>query len=174
MFKKSLYVILLVAAVAMVSSQAMAIQDAPHAQMLTPYDDPSGPQRPNCEYYSWRIPPCLTQPMESKVVLDGVNFDFDKSSLRPESYAILDGNVTKLKSNSKKVTVEGHTDSIGTDAYNQKLSERRAQTVYNYFTSKGIGAARLTAVGKGEASPVADNKTDEGRFKNRRVELHVH
>jgi len=97
-----------------------------------------------------------------------------KPTLRPESYAILDGNVTKLKSNAKKLTVEGHTDSIGTDAYNQKLSERRAQTVYNYFTSKGIEAARLTAVGKGETSPVADNKTEEGRFKNRRVELHVH
>ena len=102
-----------------------------------------------------------------------LNFDFNKSNLRPEAYAILDGNVAKLKSNSKKVTVEGHTDSIGSDAYNQKLSEKRAQTVYNYFTSKGVDASRLTAVGKGETSPVADNKSDEGRFKNRRVELHV-
>ena len=83
----------------------------------------------------------------------------------------MDGNIAKLKANTKKVTVEGHTDNIGSDAYNDKLSNKRAKTVSDYFVSKGIDASRLTAVGKGESSPIASNDTEEGRFKNRRVEL---
>jgi OOP family OmpA-OmpF porin len=69
------------------------------------------------------------------------------------------------------VEVAGHTDSVGTDSYNQGLSERRAQAVVNYLVAKGINASRFKARGYGESEPVADNATDEGRAENRRVEL---
>lgn len=99
-------------------------------------------------------------------------FDFDKSVLKPAGKAAIDEAITKMK----KVDIEmviaiGHTDSIGTDAYNQKLSERRATTVKEYMVSQGITAAKITISGKGETQPVASNKTNDGRAKNRRVEI---
>lgn len=107
-----------------------------------------------------------------KLVLDGVNFDFDKATLRQEDIAIIDKDVTGLdKWGNVNIEVAGHTDSRGSDKYNMKLSQRRAEAVRNYLISKGIAADRLTAKGYGESQPVADNATDEGRFKNRRVEL---
>ena len=107
-----------------------------------------------------------------KLVLDGVNFDFDKATLRQEDIAIIDKDVTGLdKWGNVNIEVAGHTDSRGSDKYNMKLSQRRAEAVRNYLISKGIAADRLTAKGYGESQPVADNDTDEGRFKNRRVEL---
>ena len=69
------------------------------------------------------------------------------------------------------IIATGHTDSIGTDAYNQKLSERRATSVKEYMVSKGVSAAKITTLGKGETQPVATNKTKEGRAKNRRVDI---
>jgi OOP family OmpA-OmpF porin len=69
------------------------------------------------------------------------------------------------------VIATGHTDSIGSDAYNQKLSERRAAAVKDYLVSKGIPASKITTIGKGESQPVATNKTAEGRQKNRRVDI---
>jgi OOP family OmpA-OmpF porin len=69
------------------------------------------------------------------------------------------------------VIATGHTDSVGTDAYNQKLSERRANSVKEYMVSKGVPAAKITTLGKGETQPVATNKTKEGRAKNRRVDI---
>ncbi len=110
--------------------------------------------------------------MPQKLVLEGVNFDFDKATLRPEAGAIIDRNAAALdKWGDVKIEVAGHTDSIGTEAYNMGLSQRRAETVRNYLIGKGIAADRLTAKGYGESQPVADNATKEGRFKNRRVEL---
>ena len=107
-----------------------------------------------------------------KLTLDGVNFDNDSARLRPESIAILDNAAATLKEwGEVKVEVAGHTDSVNSDAYNRKLSQRRAEAVRAYLIRKGVAAERLTAKGYGEASPVADNKTAEGRFKNRRVEL---
>lgn len=107
-----------------------------------------------------------------KLVLDGVNFDFDKATLRQEDIAIIDKDVTGLdKWGNVNIEVAGHTDSRGSDKYNMRLSQRRAEAVRNYLISKGIAADRLTAKGYGESQPVADNATDEGRFKNRRVEL---
>jgi outer membrane protein OmpA-like peptidoglycan-associated protein len=112
--------------------------------------------------------PCIVETQ----VLEGVNFDFDKATLRPESHAILDKAAATLKKQGKtKVKVAGHTDSRGSDSYNLKLSQRRAETVRNYLIKKGVAADRLTAKGYGESRPIADNATKEGRFKNRRVEL---
>lgn len=107
-----------------------------------------------------------------KLVLEGVNFDFDKATLRQEDVSDLDKNVEALKAwGDVNIEVAGHTDSMGSDAYNMKLSQQRAEAVRNFLISRGVAADRLTAKGYGEAQPVADNATEEGRFKNRRVEL---
>lgn len=107
-----------------------------------------------------------------KLVLEGVNFDFDKATLRQEDVSDLDKNVEALKAwGDVNIEVAGHTDSMGSDAYNMKLSQLRAEAVRNFLISRGVSADRLTAKGYGESLPVADNATDEGRFKNRRVEL---
>ncbi|NDP38845.1 MAG: OmpA family protein [Rhodoferax sp.] len=101
-------------------------------------------------------------------------FDFDKSVLKPEGKAKLDDLVGKVKDiNLEVIIAVGHTDSIGTDAYNQKLSVRRSEAVKAYLVSKGIEKNRVYTEGKGELQPVADNKTKEGRAKNRRVEIEV-
>ena len=101
-------------------------------------------------------------------------FDFDKSVLKPEGKAKLDDLVGKVKGiNLEVIIAVGHTDSIGTDAYNQKLSVRRSEAVKAYLVSKGIEKNRVYTEGKGEKQPVADNKTKEGRAKNRRVEIEV-
>ena len=101
-------------------------------------------------------------------------FDFDKSVLKPEGKAKLDDLVGKVKDiNLEVVIAVGHTDAVGTDGYNQKLSVRRSEAVKAYLVSKGIEKNRVYTEGKGEAQPVADNKTKEGRAKNRRVEIEV-
>ncbi len=101
-------------------------------------------------------------------------FDFDKAVLKPEGKAKLDDLVGKVKGiNLEVIIAVGHTDSVGTDAYNQKLSVRRAEAVKAYLVSKGIEKNRVYTEGKGEKQPVADNKTAEGRAKNRRVEIEV-
>ena len=104
--------------------------------------------------------------------LPGANFDFNKSTLKPAGKAQLDEAAAMLAKNPDvKVSVEGYTDSIGSDAYNLKLSERRAETARAYLESKGVAASRLTAKGFGKANPIADNKTEAGRAQNRRVDL---
>jgi OOP family OmpA-OmpF porin len=101
-------------------------------------------------------------------------FDFDKAVLKPEGKAKLDEVVSKLGTINLEVIIGvGHTDSVGTDAYNDKLSLRRAEAVKAYLLSKGVEANRVYTEGKGEKQPVADNKTAEGRAKNRRVEIEV-
>jgi OOP family OmpA-OmpF porin len=101
-------------------------------------------------------------------------FDFDKSVLKPEGKAKLDDLIGKIKDiNLEVIIAVGHTDSIGSDAYNQKLSVRRSEAVKAYLVSKGIEKNRVYTEGKGEKQPVADNKTAEGRSKNRRVEIEV-
>jgi len=113
-------------------------------------------------------------PVVKKIVLRGVNFDFDKATLRADAKPILDEAARTLKQEtSLRISVEGHTDSRGTDAYNQKLSERRAATVLNYLADHGVERSRMTAIGYGESRPVASNDTDDGRAQNRRVELRV-
>src|SRR5471032_691517 len=101
-------------------------------------------------------------------------FDFDKAVLKPEGKAKLDDVTSKLGSiNLEVIIAVGHTDSVGSDEYNQKLSVRRAEAVKAYIISKGVEANRVYTEGKGEKQPVADNKTAEGRAKNRRVEIEV-
>ncbi|HNR83588.1 outer membrane protein OmpA [Ottowia sp.] len=101
-------------------------------------------------------------------------FDFDKSVLKPEGRAKLDDLVSKIQGiNLEVIIAVGHTDSIGSDAYNQRLSVRRAEAVKAYLVSKGIERNRVYTEGKGEKQPVADNRTAQGRAKNRRVEVEV-
>lgn len=101
-------------------------------------------------------------------------FDFDKSVLKPAAKTSLDNLSGQIKSLALEVVIAtGHTDSVGTDAYNQKLSVRRADAVKKYLVSKGIADNRIQIEGKGESQPVADNKTADGRAKNRRVQIEV-
>jgi len=101
-------------------------------------------------------------------------FDFDKAVVKPAGKAKLDDLVSKVKGiNLEVIIAVGHTDSVGSDAYNQKLSVRRAEAVKAYLVSKGIEKNRIYTEGKGEKQPVATNKTAEGRAKNRRVEIEV-
>jgi OOP family OmpA-OmpF porin len=103
-----------------------------------------------------------------------VLFDFDKAILKNEGKNKLDDLATKVKAVNLEVVIAiGHTDSIGSDAYNQKLSVRRAESVKAYLVSKGVEPNRIYTEGKGEKQPVASNKTKDGRQKNRRVEIEV-
>lgn len=130
-------------------------------------------------------PPCKTPAPGEKVslagcgtgdviVLRGVNFEYDQARLTTNAKTILDNVGEELVANPAiEVELSGHTDSRGSDAYNQRLSQQRAKSVLEYLESKGVEASRMGAVGVGEAKPVADNETEEGRELNRRVELRV-
>jgi OmpA-OmpF porin, OOP family len=115
------------------------------------------------------------KPVAEKVTFAAdVLFDFDKSVVKPDGKAKLDDLAAKVRGVNLEVVIAiGHADSIGSDAYNQKLSVRRAESVKAYLVSKGIEPNRVYTEGKGEKQPVADNKTKEGRAKNRRVEIEV-
>jgi len=120
-------------------------------------------------------PPPPPAPTSEKVTFAAeALFDFDKSVVKPEGRARLDDLVGKIKGITLEVVIAvGHTDAIGTDAYNQRLSVRRAEAVKAYLVSKGIPANRIYTEGKGKRQPVADNRTAAGRAKNRRVEVEV-
>ena len=106
--------------------------------------------------------------------LNGVHFEFDKARLMLDSKTVLDGVAKSLKNEPNiRIVIQGHTDSVGSDQYNQRLSQDRAQSVVNYLSSRGIDIGRFRAVGYGESRPVATNATDDGRERNRRVELEV-
>jgi OOP family OmpA-OmpF porin len=151
---------------------AMAIQEcdpvvAPPKPGVTPPPPPApAPAKPE---------PGKPKPVAEKVTLAAdVLFDFDKSVLKPEGKSKLDDLANKIRAINLEVVIAiGHTDSIGSDAYNQKLSVRRAEAVKAYLISKGVEPNRIYTEGKGEKQPVASNKTKEGRQKNRRVEIEV-
>jgi len=140
-----------------------------------PPPEAPAPTPPPCE------PPEPGQPISLEgcklgdtIVLRGVNFEFNKDALTVNAKTILDGVADALKARADiKVEIDGHTDSKGSDAYNQKLSERRAASVQRYLLTRGIDASRMSSKGFGESKPIADNNTDEGRELNRRVELTV-
>jgi OOP family OmpA-OmpF porin len=121
------------------------------------------------------VPAPVAPPAATKVTYAAdAFFDFNKSVIKPEGKAKLDDLVGKIKDiNLEVIIAVGHTDSVGSDAYNQKLSVRRSEAVKAYLVSKGIEKNRVYTEGKGEKQPVADNKTAEGRAKNRRVEIEV-
>ena len=112
---------------------------------------------------------------QSKITLQADTlFDFDKSALKPEGKAVLDRVVAGISGFKLEVVVAvGNTDSIGTDAYNLALGQRRAQSVKTYLVSKGVPADKIYTESKGKSNPVASNKTAEGRAQNRRVDLEV-
>lgn len=106
--------------------------------------------------------------------LEGVQFETGSAILKPVSYAILDKVASVMKNNgSYNLAIGGHTDATGNEAANQKLSEKRAQACLSYLVTKGIAASRMKATGYGSTQPIMDNKTPEGRAKNRRVEFRV-
>jgi OOP family OmpA-OmpF porin len=120
-------------------------------------------------------PAVVPVPVSEKVTFAAdAFFDFDKSVLKAEGKAKLDDVVSKLGSiNLEVIIAVGHTDSVGTDGYNQALSVRRSEAVKSYLIGKGVDKNRVYTEGKGEKQPVADNKTSDGRAKNRRVEIEV-
>lgn len=146
-----------------------AIQPAPKMQAPAPVAAPAPAPAPKA------AAPAAKPVAASKVTYAAdAFFDFNKSVLKPEGKAKLDDLASKIKSiNLEVIIAVGHTDSVGSVAYNQKLSVRRAEAVKAYLVSKGIERNRIYTEGKGKSQPVADNKTAQGRAKNRRVELEV-
>jgi len=131
---------------------------------------PSAPSAPAAPAPAARPAPASVR--QAVVIQADALFDFDKSVIRPDGKKSIDDALAKLNGvDLEMVIATGHTDSVGTDAYNQKLSERRAAAVKDYLVSKGIPSAKITTIGKGESQPVATNKTAEGRQKNRRVDI---
>jgi outer membrane protein OmpA-like peptidoglycan-associated protein len=119
-------------------------------------------------------PPPPAPKAERTIILDDVLFDFDRSTVKPEAAQILDRLVVFMNENKdKSANLAGYTDNVGTDAYNQRLSERRVNSVREYIVGKGVDSGRVAGQGFGESKPIADNKTAEGRAKNRRVEIKV-
>ena len=111
---------------------------------------------------------------QTSVRINNIFFDFNKSELKPESFLELDRLFKFLNDNPEiKVEISGHTDNVGSDEYNLKLSEARANSVKDYLVSKGINSNRINAMGYGKSKPVATNDTDEGRQLNRRVEFKI-
>ena len=113
-------------------------------------------------------------PKEETIVIRNVHFEFDKATLTAADRAQLDTVATRLKTEATtaRLSVSGHTDSVGSDAYNQRLSEQRAKAVTDYLIGSGVARASVVSVkGVGEAQPVADNHTAEGRAMNRRTEI---
>jgi OOP family OmpA-OmpF porin len=154
---------------------AMAIAECDPDLVPKPAAPPAAPTPPPPPPPAKPAPKPAPKPVAEKVTLAAdVLFDFDKSVLKPEGKAKLDDLANKVKAINLEVVIAiGHTDSIGSDAYNQKLSVRRAESVKSYLVSKGVEPNRIYTEGKGEKQPVASNKTKEGRQKNRRVEIEV-
>lgn len=141
---------------------------------------PDTPANTPVEHHGCPLPqyPASVKPAESEVITlsdaGDVLFAFNKSDLTPSMQSHLDALMPTLQSaDVVSIKVIGHTDGVGSDAYNQALSERRASSVAAYLLGMGLAPNKLTSEGWGESQPVADNETEEGRAKNRRVELHI-
>ncbi len=133
---------------------------------------PNTPRGAEVDSKGCPIKKALFEPNKKKLILEGVNFEFNSAKLTSESYVVLDRVVISLQEwPDIRVEVGGHTDSKGSNEYNRSLSDRRAKAVRDYLVSRGIGRSRLEAKGYGESEPIASNDNDAGRSKNRRVEL---
>jgi len=120
----------------------------------------------------WGSPSWVLVDEAVKLQKGNVLFDFGKSDIKPQAYPVLDEALAILKKQpTPKVQVQGHTDNVGSRAYNQNLSERRAKAVMQYFIDKGVARQRLSAAGYNFSRPAASNDTRQGRALNRRVEL---
>ena len=154
-----------------------AIQPPPPAPPPAPAAPPPPPPAapPEAPRAAPTPAPVPAAPVQEKVTFAAdAFFDFDKSVLKPEAQAKLTDLVEKTRGvNLEVIIAVGHTDAVGTNAYNQRLSVARADAVKNFLVGKGIERNRVYTEGKGEAQPVADNRTADGRAKNRRVEVEV-
>ena len=159
------------------SSNAPQVEQAPAAkQAPSQADDPGLQPAPASASSSAPSPAAAPAAAVSSKVTYAADafFDFNKSVIKPEAKAKLDDLVDKIKAvNLEVIIAVGHTDAVGSDAYNQKLSMRRSNAVKAYLINKGVDKTRIYTEGKGEKQPVADNGTKEGRSKNRRVEIEV-
>src|SRR5437868_12908455 len=161
--------------VALVFVAACATQEPPKPAEPAPAPAPAPVAAPAPAPKPEPKPEAKPKPVAEKVTFAAdVLFDFDKAVIKPEGKSKLDDLANKVRGINLEVVIAiGRADSIGSDAYNQKLSVRRAESVKAYLVSKGIEPNRVYTEGKGEKQPVADNKTTEGRAKNRRVEIEV-
>lgn len=159
-----------VALCACLSACGGVMQFADSSSLVVVGDPPAPPEPP---------PPPEPEPKRVTVTQDKIEigekilFDLDKATIRPESNGLLDEIVAVIRDNPqiRKIAIEGHTDSDGSDSYNLKLSDDRAKAVRTYLNEHGIEASRLTAKGFGETKPIGDNGTSKGRDDNRRVEF---
>ncbi len=118
----------------------------------------------------------VTPPVKEEVITTNeIHFAFNKAVIRPESYRVIDEILNSIRGRSEveSIRVEGHTDSVGSDLYNEELSERRANAVRVFLIGRGYPSDKIVAIGRGESSPVDDNTTKAGRAQNRRVEFHL-
>ncbi len=135
------------------------------------YRQPRKEKEPEAE----PIPAMPAAVKEEVITTNEIHFAFNKSTIRPESHKVLEEILAGIQGRPEvqNVRVEGHTDSVGSDSYNQTLSEERANSVRAFLVNKGYPSEKITAVGMGETSPIADNSTKDGRSQNRRVEFHL-
>ncbi len=123
------------------------------------------------DYHEWPMKRCKKAAV---IKMEGVYFNSGSSKIKPVSYKVLDKNVKILnsgKNKKKDFIITGYTDNVGDANYNKKLSQSRAESIMNYFASKGVKSGRMTAIGMGEANPIDTNGTADGRAKNRRIEV---
>jgi OOP family OmpA-OmpF porin len=145
---------------AMPASAAEYLSDSQGEVVKNAYDE--------CWEVSYGLPTC-----GQKITFQGVLFDFNKTNIKPEFAAQLDDLAASLSGGFGSMVIEGHTDSIGSDSYNQGLSQRRADSVASYLAGKGLDRGSMMTVGMGESNPVKPNDTEENRYQNRRVEITI-
>jgi len=130
---------------------------------------PGSTGQPKCRYHEWPRGRCERP---APIVLHGVKFDTGSARIKTASYPILEENLYDLKHSNRPIVIEGHTDNVGDEAYNQRLSDKRAMSVKDWFVERGVNPSRIMAVGMGEDNPMATNATAAGRAQNRRIEIH--